>query len=83
MPINRDYIARFLRSNHIVGLKTKVNSATLDKDISNTILFDLKKVNTVDKVKDMEKSFKLVFGNFSEEIDKSLESSKSHPLVKS
>lgn len=82
LPINRDYIARFLRSNHIVGLKTKVNSATLDKDISNTILFDLKKVNTVDKVKDMEKSFKLVFGNFSEEIDKSLESSKSHPLVK-
>jgi len=82
LPINRDYIARFLRSNHIVGLKTTVDSATLDRNISNTILFDLTKVNTEEKIKQKEQTFEKVFGEFSQEMNKSLESSKSHPLVK-
>ena len=82
LPINRDFIARFLKSNHIVGLKTRVDSATLDRNISNTILFDLTKVNTVEKIKQKEQTFEKVFGEFSQEMNKSLESSKSHPLVK-
>lgn len=82
LPINRDYIARFLRSNHIVGLKTSVDSATLDKNISNTILFDLPKVNTVNQIENKKQSFEKVFSDLSNEMDRSLESSKSHPLVK-
>jgi len=82
LPINRDFIARFLKSNHIVGLKTRVDSATLDRNISNTILFDLTKVNTEEKIKQKEQTFEKVFGEFSQEMNKSLESSKSHPLVK-
>jgi len=82
LPINRDFIARFLKSNHIAGLKTRVDSATLDRNISNTILFDLTKVNTVEKIKQKEQTFEKVFGEFSQEMNKSLESSKSHPLVK-
>lgn len=82
LPINRDFIARFLKSNYIVGLKTRVDSATLDKNISNTILFDLTKVNTEEKIKQKEQTFEKVFGEFSQEMNKSLESSKSHPLVK-
>ena len=57
-------------------------SATLDKNISNTILFDLTKVNTEEKIKQKEQTFEKVFGEFSQEMNKSLESSKSHPLVK-
>ena len=82
LPINRDFIARFLKSNHIVGLKIRVDSATLGRNISNTILFDLTKVNTVEKIKQKEQTFEKVFGEFSQEMNKSLESSKSHPLVK-
>lgn len=82
LPINRDFIARFLKSNHIVGLKIRVDSATLYRNISNTILFDLTKVNTVEKIKQKEQTFEKVFGEFSQEMNKSLESSKSHPLVK-
>lgn len=82
LPFNRDYIARFIRSNHIVGIKTTADSATLDRNISNTILVDLTKINTVDQVREKEDSFEKVFGDLSNEMDKSLESSKSHPLVK-
>ena len=82
LPINRDYIARFLRSNNIVGLRTNLESGTLQRKISNTILFDLTKVNTVEKIKQKEQTFEKVFGEFSQEMNKSLESSKSHPLVK-
>lgn len=82
LPINRDYIARFLRSNNIVGLRTNLESGTLQRKISNTILFDLTKVNTEEKIKQKEQTFEKVFGEFSQEMNKSLESSKSHPLVK-
>lgn len=82
LPINRDYIARFLRSNNIVGLRTNLESGTLQRKISNTILFDLKKTNTLDQVKKDKESFEKVFSDLSNETDRSLESSKSHPLVK-
>ncbi len=82
LPFNRDYVARFLRSNHIVGIKTTAHSATLDRDISSTVLVDLLKVNTVNEVNNKEESFERVFKGISNETDRSLESSKSHPLVK-
>lgn len=82
VPFSRDYVARFLRSNHIVGIKTTVDSATLDRNISNTVLVDLLRVNTVKEVNTKAESFERVFKGISNETDRSLESSKSHPLVK-
>lgn len=82
VPFSRDYVARFLRSNHIVGIKTTADSATLDRNISNTVLVDLLRVNTVKEVNTKAESFERVFKGISNETDRSLESSKSHPLVK-
>ena len=65
LPINRDFIARFLKSNHIVGLKIRVDSATLGRNISNTILFDLTKVNTVEKIKQKEQTFERFLVNLA------------------
>lgn len=46
LPISREYLANWFRSNHIVGCEMPVRSATLGKTIDNYLLFDLEKVNT-------------------------------------
>lgn len=48
-PINHEYFANWLRTNHIIGCKMGVTSATLGKSIDNYLLFDLEKVNTPEK----------------------------------
>jgi len=46
LPINLEYVERFLRESHIVGVKQKISSATLGKDITSVSFFDLEKTIT-------------------------------------
>jgi hypothetical protein len=46
LPINLEYVQRFLREAHVVGVKQKLNSATLNRDITSVSLFDLEKIAT-------------------------------------
>jgi hypothetical protein len=46
MPISLEYFEKWLREAHIVGLKQKISSATIGRDIVSFSLFDLSKVNT-------------------------------------
>lgn len=46
-PVNLEYVQRFLRESHIVGVEQYVHSATLNKDIVTMSLFDLEKVKTL------------------------------------
>lgn len=46
LPINLEYVQRYLRENHIVGVKQSISSATLNKDITSVSFFDLEKTIT-------------------------------------
>ncbi len=46
MPINLEYVQRFLREAHIVGVKQKVISTTINREIYSVSLFELEKVTT-------------------------------------
>lgn len=46
VPFNLDYVERYLREAHIVGVRQAVSSATLGRSISAVSFFDLEKVNT-------------------------------------
>lgn len=46
VPINLEYVQRFLREAHIVGVKQTISSATLDRDITSISFFDLEKTIT-------------------------------------
>jgi len=45
-PINSSYLSAWCSANHVVGAKTKVDSATLNKTIDTWHLFDVKKIMT-------------------------------------
>lgn len=49
-PINLDYVERWLRESHIVGLKHRINSATIRRNVAAVSLFDLQKVDTKEAV---------------------------------
>jgi len=46
VPINLEYVQRYLREAHIVGVRQSIASATLDRDITSVSFFDLEKVST-------------------------------------
>lgn len=46
IPINLEWVQRYFRANHIVGVSQSINSATLGRDITSVSLFDLEKVNS-------------------------------------
>jgi hypothetical protein len=46
VPINLEYVQRFLREAHIVGVKQSISSATLNRDITSVSFFDLEKTIT-------------------------------------
>lgn len=46
LPVNLEYVQRYLRNAHIVGVRQKVSSATLNRSITSVSLFDLEKVTT-------------------------------------
>lgn len=46
LPINLEYVQRYLREAHIVGVKQSISSATLNRDIASVSFFDLEKTIT-------------------------------------
>ena len=46
VPINLEYVQRFLREAHIVGVKQSISSATLNRSITSVSFFDLEKTIT-------------------------------------
>lgn len=46
LPINLEYVQRYLREAHIVGVKQSISSATLNKSITSVSFFDLEKTIT-------------------------------------
>lgn len=46
LPINLEYVQRYLRNAHIVGVKQGVSSSTLNREITSISFLDLEKVST-------------------------------------
>jgi hypothetical protein len=73
LPINQEYVANWLRNAHVVGVKRKVWSATIDKDIEPVFLFDLEKVNTEKEVARRRDVFSKRYGSIAARMADSLE----------
>lgn len=48
IPVNLEYVERYLRLAHIVGVRQSVDSATLGRDITSVSFFDLERIKTSD-----------------------------------
>ena len=48
MPLNLEYVERYLRLAHIVGVKQSINSATLGRDITSVSFIDLERTKTTE-----------------------------------
>jgi hypothetical protein len=48
VPINLEYVQRFLREAHIVGVKQSISSDTLGRSITSVSFFDLEKTTKTD-----------------------------------
>jgi len=48
MPLNLEYVERYLRLAHIVGVKQSISSATLDRDITSVSFIDLERTKTTE-----------------------------------
>ena len=59
-PINLEYVQRYLRENHIVGISQEISSVTLGRDITSVSFFDLEKVTTQ---RDLEARCREVWSN--------------------
>ncbi len=46
LPINLEYVQRYLREAHIVGVKQSISSATLNRGVTSVSFFDLEKTIT-------------------------------------
>ena len=76
-PINHEYIANWLRTNHIVGCKMPVWSATLGEDIDNYLMFDLEKVNTPEAYEKRSEERNKAFGKIATSTAEKLPANKS------
>lgn len=75
VPINLEYVQRLLREAHIVGVKQKVSSDTLNRGIDSVSLFDLEKVTTTKSLETEKQaiwkklgSMSMAFSQFSTEF---------------
>ena len=50
LPINLEYVERYLRLAHIVGVKQTLNSATLARKITSVSFFDLERTKTAESL---------------------------------
>ena len=48
MPLNLEYVERYLRLAHIVGVKQSISSATLGRDITSVSFIDLERTKTTE-----------------------------------
>jgi len=55
-PLSMEYVASWAYSNHLIGCKIEISSATLDRDIDNYLIFDKTKINTEKAIGDKVRS---------------------------
>ena len=66
MHFSHEFMANWFRSNHIIGYKQSVNSATLGgRTIDNYILFDLENVNTERTAEQIKRNRDRLFGQIA------------------
>lgn len=65
IPISREYLASWFRGIHAVGYTMQVNSATIGKNITNYLLFDLENVNTLPEIQKRRKNINKRFGEIA------------------
>lgn len=76
-PINREYVATWLKKMHVVGEKKGVVSATLGRKPINTfMLFDFERVNTEEEVERRIRARNLRFGKLA--LASTLEKNSEH-----
>ena len=64
-PLNLQYIASWLKNNHIVGVQAEIDSTTLHKDISACFIFDKSKIGTESQLGDRYQSIVNEYGELS------------------
>ena len=72
-PINQTYVASWLRNAHVVGVRERVRSATILKDIEPVFLFDLAKVDTEEEVARRRQATAREFGDIAIRLADGLE----------
>ncbi|MEI8187450.1 MAG: hypothetical protein WCG30_00705 [Candidatus Saccharibacteria bacterium] len=78
IPINSEYLYRFFRKAHIVGIQHWVLSATVKKPVEIISLFDIEKTATKKQLENRRNNVNQKYGKIALEIDKS-NPNKSNP----
>lgn len=83
VPINREYIAAWLKHNNIIGAKGTVRSVTINKVIESITLFDLNNINTKKVIEGKHEKRAELLGKLAAELHKALSQSpeKTSPIV--
>ena len=81
-PLSTEYIASWVANNGIIGVSSKVSSATLDRDIKAVFLFDLDSVNTEKALGDKLHSIMEEFGAITEIVDDCVPNKSMEELLK-
>ena len=65
-PFNVEYAAGLIANNHIIGVQTEIDSATLKRQCTSCFIFDKKKVGTLSQVGDRYQEILNEFGILSQ-----------------
>lgn len=80
-PINQNYIASWLGANNIIGVMRDVNSATLNRPITPTYIFDKTQIETEDQQKERLQKNEIDFGGVSRLLEGCIGSSKINEFL--
>lgn len=70
LPINLEYVQRYLRTAHIVGAEGSVDSDTLNKKIRSVYFFDLSKIGTQEQIVKKQEEIKQLLGGLIDKLPK-------------
>jgi len=85
VPINLEYVQRYLRNAHIFGVKQNISSATLGRDIVSVSLLDLEKTSTETGLQAERAGIWQKLGGLAAELSQVAVServSEQHPLLR-
>jgi hypothetical protein len=73
VPVNLEYVQRYVRELHIVGVRQPIGSATLNRDIMSVSFFDLEKTKTVNGVEKARRETWRKLGGIAASLDEVLQ----------
>lgn len=86
ISFNMEYLQRYLRSSHIVGVKQNISSATLNRSTTSISFFDLEKVGTEEDLAVQRSITAKKLGGMATTLSGAIETSarfdKEPPLIK-